>query len=39
MSDDDFGVVLDAAAARKAARDAAYQASPEAVMMRAISNG
>jgi hypothetical protein len=33
------GVVLDAAAARKRARDAAYRSTPEAAMFRAISGG
>jgi hypothetical protein len=33
------GVVVDAAAARKAARDAAYRSTPEAAMFRAISGG
>lgn len=32
------GLVLDAAAARKAARDAAHQATPEAAAWRALSN-
>ena len=33
------GVVLDPATARKRARDEAYRATPDAVMMRAISGG
>ena len=33
------GVVLDPAAARKRARDAAWQASPDGIMMRAIMGG
>ena len=33
------GVVLDAAAARKLARDEAYRSTPEAAMFRAFSGG